>query len=742
MAAPFIVSYPHRHRSVHFAYLMAFILLFTTLGFAQEDQKSTKGSGKKGSTQSSTPLNVDDVIKMAKAGFSDETIILQIKKRGAPFTLSTDQLIQLKSASVSEHVIQTMIDPSRAEIKPTDARAPIANQPISVGATSRTMAVTDSNALRGVVVQDLTLSQRQQRYKAFWAVAITSVQPGTPAEAAGIKPGDIIPSVIIAGERRPARTGTPVEFAQAAKRCVSACLVEIFRENENNNGFVEVGAPEIAFLSVYSSSSRALVAYRDSRLQTLYKVWSRFNALSDDDMLALASEPAGLVTGTTNGDKQRTAPIAIKYRPATPANPKPWSVTKGFQEDGAEKKLEIVDENAEAAALESVPKTSALWGIKVKVVKSPPAIAPVQSGPPSPDLRNTVIESASELTGRDLRIGDSIRAIYVAGSQPYVKTQDDSSPQSSLEFYRLAALCIPDCIARVMHPQENQEIMLWLRSVPDAGLSASNFLPSLKPGQLTFVDVRSRLSYETVTGGGVIYRDADTGKLLGAVVLDKEIALQLAQQMKSQGASTSARQNGHPTLTAEQITAAIHQGSTQPGQSQGLALADTGSQFAQNMAALNSSMGNKKPWDQASASGFQISIFTPQSWVAQQASDAAQQGRKFTAADVTDEMLRPIIRIIALPSTPPPAGSGLNFGQDVSSVGDIRLADSARKNPIEPANRKPFKYQNLSGLIAEFSLDDLARVRQKDGEFYVLVSGPRNSHEFKIKKKHLASIPL
>jgi len=195
-------------------------------------------------------------------------------------------------------------------------------------------------------------------------------------------------------------------------------------------------------------------------------------------------------------------------------------------------------------------------------------------------------------------------------------------------------------------------------------------------------------------------------------------------------------------LTTEQISAAVYQGVTHPGDSQGLVLVDAGSQFGQAMALLNSSAGNRKPWDQAPASGFTITIFTPRSWIAQQASDAAKQGRAFTSQDVSDEMLRPVLRITALPSTPPPAGTGLNFGQDVSSVGNIRLADASRNNPVEPANRKPFTYQNLVGLVVEFSLDDLAHVRQSNSEFYVLVTGPKNSHDFKVKNKHLARLPL
>jgi hypothetical protein len=59
----------------------------------------------------SKPMTVQDVIKLSKAGLSDDTIIEQIRTKRQPFELSTDQLLQLKAAKVSERVIQVMINP-------------------------------------------------------------------------------------------------------------------------------------------------------------------------------------------------------------------------------------------------------------------------------------------------------------------------------------------------------------------------------------------------------------------------------------------------------------------------------------------------------------------------------------------------------------------------------------------------------------------------------------------------------
>jgi hypothetical protein len=66
----------------------------------------------------STGLAVDDVIKMSKAGLSDGIIVQQIRKYGHAFDLTPDQLIQLKTASVSDRVISVMMDPAQPDAPP------------------------------------------------------------------------------------------------------------------------------------------------------------------------------------------------------------------------------------------------------------------------------------------------------------------------------------------------------------------------------------------------------------------------------------------------------------------------------------------------------------------------------------------------------------------------------------------------------------------------------------------------
>ena len=59
-------------------------------------------------------LSVEDVVKMTKAGLSDDVVVSEIRKSGHSFDLTPDQLISLKTAKVSDRVIQAMLEPAKS----------------------------------------------------------------------------------------------------------------------------------------------------------------------------------------------------------------------------------------------------------------------------------------------------------------------------------------------------------------------------------------------------------------------------------------------------------------------------------------------------------------------------------------------------------------------------------------------------------------------------------------------------
>jgi hypothetical protein len=65
------------------------------------------------SANTAIPLTVEEVVRLSKAGFSEELIITKIKKNGKAFDLSTDELVELKRSGVSENVVKFLLDPAQ-----------------------------------------------------------------------------------------------------------------------------------------------------------------------------------------------------------------------------------------------------------------------------------------------------------------------------------------------------------------------------------------------------------------------------------------------------------------------------------------------------------------------------------------------------------------------------------------------------------------------------------------------------
>lgn len=81
---------------------------------------------------------VDQVIQLTKAGVSEGVIIEFLQKDGKAVTLTTNDLVRLKQAGVSDKVMSVMIDPT---VKPTEATAPPPAEvppppPVSEGASA------------------------------------------------------------------------------------------------------------------------------------------------------------------------------------------------------------------------------------------------------------------------------------------------------------------------------------------------------------------------------------------------------------------------------------------------------------------------------------------------------------------------------------------------------------------------------------------------------------------------------
>jgi hypothetical protein len=91
-------------------------------------------------------MTVEDVVRLSKAGVSEEIILAQIREKHQSFDLTTDQLIELKSASVGERVIRVMMEtpaPAAVPLKPVSApsSAAVPLKPVSAPTIVQAVAV-------------------------------------------------------------------------------------------------------------------------------------------------------------------------------------------------------------------------------------------------------------------------------------------------------------------------------------------------------------------------------------------------------------------------------------------------------------------------------------------------------------------------------------------------------------------------------------------------------------------------
>jgi hypothetical protein len=128
-----------------------------TIDFSSPEQASSPEKNKL--------LTVDDVIKLSKVGIGDDVIIAQIKRRPKPFDLSANDLLQLKAAHVSDHVITAMAESAAPAVSLTQdepSPSPVASTAAAVQpGNSDSTSVSDLKSLVGrtVIVQRMPMFQ-------------------------------------------------------------------------------------------------------------------------------------------------------------------------------------------------------------------------------------------------------------------------------------------------------------------------------------------------------------------------------------------------------------------------------------------------------------------------------------------------------------------------------------------------------------------------------------------------------
>src|SRR3989442_757413 len=77
------------------------------------------------------PLNNETILKLVKAGIGEDTIVSMVNQQPGKYSLTTDDIIALKSAGVSDKVIAAIIVRSGAGAQPTAPQPPANVTPIA-----------------------------------------------------------------------------------------------------------------------------------------------------------------------------------------------------------------------------------------------------------------------------------------------------------------------------------------------------------------------------------------------------------------------------------------------------------------------------------------------------------------------------------------------------------------------------------------------------------------------------------
>jgi hypothetical protein len=200
----------------------------------------------------SAGLAVDDVIKMSKAGLSDGIIVQQIRKNGHAFDLIPDQLIQLKTASVSDRVISIMMDPAQP-----DAPSPLA--PVAAPA----QAAVDPSLPTEVGVY----AKKQGSWTEVLPEVVNWKTGGVlkSIASAGIVKGDVN-SHIEGGNSRNSFT-TPIEFLIVAPEGTAITEYQLLRLHHTQNlDSREFRTVTGGIMHISSGATRDLVPFEGKKI--------------------------------------------------------------------------------------------------------------------------------------------------------------------------------------------------------------------------------------------------------------------------------------------------------------------------------------------------------------------------------------------------------------------------------------------------------------------------------------------
>ena len=197
-----------------------------------------------------------------------------------------------------------------------------------------------------------------------------------------------------------------------------------------------------------------------------------------------------------------------------------------------------------------------------------------------------------------------------------------------------------------------------------------------------------------------------------------------------------------PVAVTPALDRAVALGIKKKNANHALVLRDAGQGFANAMAIMAAPRWSTP----ATKSGLWLEVYTPLSWVSQQAAIATREYREFF---VTPEMVAPIVRIYAHPDTPDIVTARGAAG--TRSVQRVVMQNHRRTVTVQPLStartsssrrRTPSAARlTYTGQEVTFALDDVHRLFA-EGEFDIIVVGTAGEKRYTVKRKHFERLPM
>jgi hypothetical protein len=243
----------------------------------------------------------DDVLTMMSAGLSDPIILSKIHQHNTPVDLSTEELVRLKKAKVSDAVIQELIDPTTAVAAPTAAPSVVVqnsllgktaaasgatpgvgdiagnpNDPLTLHDSGIYVYTTSHDGKPSMIELERTAYQGAKTGGLFtsavtYGIAKAKSKAIIPGKAASIRIGDATPVFYFYFDEKAAGLSNSSYFSgQNISNPNQFALIRL--DTDKNSRSAEIGE-----FSMWGSSSgnnhKDVVAFKSERLKPgLYKV--------------------------------------------------------------------------------------------------------------------------------------------------------------------------------------------------------------------------------------------------------------------------------------------------------------------------------------------------------------------------------------------------------------------------------------------------------------------------------------